>query len=170
MARSRTARTMPRRQRVWARQIGTLSPAAGTGSRAQASLDTQFATEFGTTRLPVGTTIGGILVQWQDSQLIARVGTTDHLTFGIGLFDETTAAEVPLPRSEPHANWMWRLQVPSDGGTNTGSSTKFQGGPVRVKAMRRIEALNQRPWFVVENFGSTTYDVAYDISMLLILP
>jgi len=162
---------MPRRQKVWARQLGTLTVAAGTGSRAQASLDTQFATEYGTTRLPVGTTIGGIIFQWQHTQLITRVGSTDHMTIGIGTFDETTAAETPAPESAPHADWMWRYLLPSSSASGaTGSSTGFLGGPVRLKAQRKISELGVRPWLVAENFGSTTYDLWYDVALLLLLP
>jgi len=168
MARTRQ-RSMPRRQRVWARQTGTFSPAAN--DRAQASLDSQFSTEYGTTRLPVGTTIGGLVIHYQSTQTSARAGDTDAFWLGIGVFDESTAVDVPNPYSEPHADWMWRQQVPTQ--TADGSTTSpvlACGGPVRVKSMRKIAELNLRPWLVVHNFGSTTVDFHYDVSLMLLLP
>jgi hypothetical protein len=165
----RTTRSAPLRQRVWARQLGTISLAAS--ARGQASLDTQFATEYGTTRLPVGTTIGGIIVQYQAVQLIARAASTDALVGGIGLFDETTATETPDPRDDPHADWMWRLLIPTQSAAGSVvSPTLASGGPLRIKAMRKVSELNVRPWMVFRNDGTTTWDIKYDISLLLMLP
>ena len=167
--RSRTARRMPSRQRVWARQIGTMSPLAN--ARAQASLDTQFATEYGTTRLPVGTTVAGLLVQFATTQLIDKVSSTDTITMGIGLFDETTATETPDPLDSPHSDWMWRLQMGHEAGADASQSTFTSlGGPIRVKAMRKVSELNVRPWFIVRLAGNTTVDISYDISLMLLLP
>jgi len=88
---------------------------------------------------------------------------------GIGLFDESTAAQTPSPVSEPHADWMWRYMIPSDGGTNTFSSSEA-GEPIRVKAQRKVSELNLRPWLIAENFGITTWDIFYDVSLMLLLP
>jgi len=172
MATRRHSRTMPRRQRVWARQLGSISLTGVVGNRGQASLDTQFATEFGTTRLPVGTTIGGIIVQYQSVQTAARAGTTDHYVIGIGVFDETTATETPSPVSDPHADWMWRLNVPI-AGTASGycvSTTESVQGPIRVKAQRKLHEMGDRPWMVVQQVGTTPVDLVYDIGLMLLLP
>jgi len=170
MARStRPRRTMPTRQRVWARQLGTVSLAAS--ARGQASLDTQFATEYGTTRLPVGTTIGGIVLQYQAVQLIARAASTDTLVAGIGCFDETTATETPDPRDDPHADWMWRHVIPTQSAAGSVvSSTLNNGDALRLKSMRKISELNIRPWLIFRNNGTTTWDIAYDVSLMLMLP
>jgi hypothetical protein len=160
---------MPRRQRVWARQLGTISLAAS--ARGQASLDTQFATEYGTTRLPVGTTIGGIVLQYQAVQLIARAASTDTLVAGIGVFDETTAAETPDPRDDPHADWMWRHQIPTQSAAGSVVATSLTAGDaLRLKSMRKIAELNLRPWLIFRNNGTTTWDIAYDVSLMLMLP
>jgi len=165
----RPARQLPRRARAWATQTGTFSPAAN--GRAQASLDSQFSTEYGTTRLPIGTTIGGIIVSYMSTQSSARGGSTDAFWLGIGVFDETTAVDVPNPYSEPHADWMWRQQVPTQTATGTTTSPVLSSGnPVRVKAMRKIDELNLRPWLVVHNFGTTTVDFHYDVRLMLLLP
>jgi len=146
-----------------------MSPAAS--GRSQASLDTQFATEYGTTRLPVGTTIGGLVVFYQAVQLISRASSTDTLVFGIGLFDETTAAETPDPRDDPHADWMWREQVPTQSAAGAVVSPVLaSGGPIRVKSQRKVSELGLRPWFVVRDNGTTTFDIAYDIALMLLLP
>jgi len=166
-----TRRTMPRRKRIWARQLGSLALPQSTGGRAQASLDTQFATEYGTTRLPVGTTIGGILIHYISTQPAARGAANDHFTVGVGVFDETTATETPAPEADPHADWMWRLVIPASATSGyTLSSTESIAGPVRVKAQRKISELGERPWLVAENFGAVAYDFWYDVSLLLLLP
>ena len=171
MARQRTRlRTVAqRRKRVWARQDMTLSPVSP--GRAQGDLGSEFSSEMGTTHLPVGSTIGGILLEWQSVQLIARASSTDHAVMGIICVDEATATETPSPVADPHADWMYRVLVPTGAAAGTTYSTfEAMGGPVRVKAQRKCEELGSHLWLIVETVGTTTYDFTVETSVLMLLP
>jgi len=159
---------MPRRARTWARTTGTISTT--DNAQGQASLDTQFATEYGTTRLPIGTTIGGLLVDFQAVQTEARAAATDALWMGIYVVDEPTTPSDD-PYNDVHADWMWRQQIPTQSATGSVASPFLaRGEPVRIKSMRKIDDLGKRPWFVVYQFGTTSFDIHYSISLMLLLP
>jgi hypothetical protein len=160
----------PRRKRVWARNDEVISavPAGGTAI----DLLSDFFTAYGTTNAPPGVTIGGVLLDLSVVQTNARASSTDDLKFGIIVASESTAAQVPVPSAEPHADWMWYQSIPAPGAAAGASFSTAQalGGPIRIRARRRMDELGMRLWFVADSNGLTAYDLLVSTSVLLIMP
>lgn len=163
-------RRAPRRGRVWARDFTSFSPIAAAGS-ARDLINTYF-TAYGTTNAPPGSTVGGIMLDFVLVQTNARAASEDHVTLGIIVTNEVTAAEVPRPDTEPHADWLWWQQLPAPGAAAGASYSTAQvlGGPIRIRAKRRIQELGQHLWLVAVPTGLTTYSMTTATSTLMLMP
>ena len=91
---------------------------------------------------------------------------------GIIVADEKTAAEVPRPASDPHADWLWYQFFAAPGAASGAqySTASVMSGPIRIRSRRRMDELGMHLWLVAELVGLTTYDVRYQASTLLIMP
>jgi len=89
-----------------------------------------------------------------------------------GIIEIATAAEVARPVAEPHADWMWYQSIPAPGAAAGASFSTAQalGGPIRIRARRRMDELGMRLWFVADSNGLTAYDLLVSTSVLLIMP
>ena len=175
MPRTRTSRSRAippslRRKRVWARDLSIATPVAGAGTAFD--LMTDFRTAAGIAANPPGITVGGLLVDFNLVQTSARAATTDGVTIGVIVTNETVAGEVERPTTDAHADWMWWQFVgASTAATGTGYSTfDALGGPLRLRSRRRMDELGMRLWMVVQPTGLTTWDWTHQVSTLLIMP
>ena len=158
-----------RRSRVWARHNQIVSPVAA--GNATDILNSYF-TAYGTTNAPPGVTIGGVMLDYGVVQTSTRVSSTDGLNIGLIVTNEDVPAQVPTPAVDIHADWMWWQWLPAPGSASGASSSTFNslGGPLRLKSRRRMQELGQRLWLVWQADGTTTYDVRFRTSTLLLMP
>jgi len=169
----RTRRTsVVRRKRSWARiQVAS----AGVGQDGIAlDLGAGFSAEMGTLHLPVGVTIGGILLDAVFRRADAATDpATSQLQFGVIVAQEPDQAEVPRPLTEPHADWMWTQMVgfPASSAGELVSTFQVLGGPIRIRSRRKAEELGEHLWLVLQGYDiAPTFDVQVFASVLLILP
>jgi hypothetical protein len=146
----------------------TSVPAAGSAI----DLLADYQTAAGILAPPPGVTVGGVLLDLSVVQTSARASSTDDLKFGIIVASEATAAQVPVPSAEPHADWMWYQSIPAPGAASGASFSTAQvlGGPIRIRARRRMDELGMHLWFAADSNGLTTYDMLISTSVLLIMP
>ena len=131
-----------------------------------------FATEYGTTHLPVGSTIGGIMLDFGMVQLDTRASSTDGVALGIICVDEDTVAEVARPLPNEHSDWMWYQWLPAPGPAAGAqfSTAAALGGPIRIRSQRKCEELGSHLYLVAQTDGLTTYDFHVFTSTLVLLP
>lgn len=161
-----------RRKRVWARVQEASLGVDQTG--AVINLGAGFQADMGTTHLPPGITIGGILLDMAFERATAATdAATSQLQIGVGVFDEPTPAEVPRPLDEPHADWMWQQMIAFPAPTAGALTSTFDrlGGPIRIRAKRRAEEINQDLYLVLQGYDiAPTFNVQVFASALLLLP
>ena len=126
---------------------------------------------MGTTVVPPGSTVGGILLDF--GLEVTTAPTTGGAGFYIGILvtSETVPGEVESPFTDPHADWMW-YQFVSLAGSAVGdrlSTFDVMGGPIRIRSKRRMEEVGQRFYLIVEPFD-VEFDARFVASSLLILP
>jgi len=171
MARSVRRNTLvsPRRKRIWARDEAVLDLTGAASAAVELGAD--FSATLGTTRLPLGSTIGGIRLDLTVVQNGALATPDDGLLLGIIAVNETVAGEVETPGADPHADWMWWQWIPAPGAAAGRRNTWERGtGTIEVRSKRKLEELGTRLWIVGENVGVTTYDVNVYASTLILLP
>jgi len=121
-----------------------------------------------------GWTVGGVLLDFNLVQTSTRSSSDDGVTLGLIVASEETAAEVPLPNDPQgaYADWIWRTFIGSPGAASGSSISTFQalGGPVRAKAMRRMDEVGMNLYLVAQSIGLTTYSLPYQSSALMIMP
>lgn len=133
-----------------------------------------FAADMGTTHLPPGVTIGGVLLDMAFSRAAAATDpATSQLQVGVLVDAAPAPADVPRPLDQPHADWMWQQMIafPSPSvGANTSTFDRL-GGPIRIKARRRCEEINQDLFLVLQGYDiAPTFNVQIFASVLLLLP
>lgn len=161
-----------RRKRVWARvQEASLGV---TQDGAVINLGAGFQADMGTTHLPPGITIGGLLLDMSFERATAATdAATSQLQIGVIVADEPTAAEVPRPLTEPHADWMWQQMIAFPSPTAGALTSTFDriGGPIRIRSKRRAEEINQDLYLVMQGYDiAPTFNVNVFASALLLLP
>jgi len=163
--------TGQKRKRIWARTqgLGTI-PAAG--GKLTLDLGAQFAAEYGTSRLPVGSTIGGILLDYVIQRDGAEAAPVSAVLMGVIVTDEDTPADLPFPVTDKHVDWMyWNLiNVPSTAVDATTSPWDTMGRPMSIRSKRRMDELGMHLWLIMESFGPDTYTVRITSSVLILLP
>lgn len=163
---------MPRRKRVWARDQTFTAGVDQTGTAI--ALGTSFQASMGTAHLPPGITIGGILMDLTAERATAATdAAASQLQVGIIVADEPTAAEVPRPLDEPNADWMWQQMIGFPAPTAGALTSTFDriGGPIRIRAKRRAEEVNQDLYLVFQGYDvAPTFDIQVFTSVLLLLP
>jgi len=124
------------------------------------------------THLPVGITVAGILIDFSLVQTSARASSTDGVTLGIGVFEEETVAQVQTPAVNMHDDWMWWQWIGAPGAATGSQVSTFEaiGGPIHVRAKRRVEELGSNLWCVPQASGTTTYDMRIRTSALMLMP
>lgn len=171
MVRRRATRTMPRRKRSWARDEVDLS--AITEAGIATDLAAAWVADYGTNSLPPGITVGGVLLDLAVTRQGASVVENAGLHMGIIATNETTEAQVPRPLTDLHADWMWweMIALPSLNDDVVTSSWETRGGPISIKARRRLDEIGMRLWVVFQaSNASGDYSVRYTSSALMILP
>jgi hypothetical protein len=175
MPRTRTSRSQlisraQRRKRVWGRDDSVATPLAGAGTAFDLLAD--FQTAAGILAPPPGVTVGGVLLDFNLVQTSARSSSTDGVTVGIIVTNEGTAAEVPRPTTDAHADWMWWQFIGAPGAAAGANESTFRaiGGPIRIRARRRMDELGMHLWMVVQPSGLTTYDWSHHSSTVLLMP
>jgi len=158
---------------VWARR--QFSDASLSTTVEAFDLLSDFTGELGITATLPGTTIGGILLDYSIRQETEASGAnTDALFMGIRVVQEATLSAVDGPLAEQHDDWMWyqMFNGSASGATDklTHSSCDALGGPVHIRAKRRMDELGMRLVVVFEAVGSSTYSVRLSTSTLLLLP
>jgi len=164
--------TSTRRKRVWARQQ---SAALDVGTDGLAiDLATGFTAEMGTTHLPVGLTIGGIMLDFSVARVIAGTdAASSQLHFGVICVDEDVEGEVQRPLTDPHADWLWWQQIsfPVVAVGTQVSTWDTAGGPLRMRARRKCEELGSHLWIVFQGYDiAPTFDIQFTSSVLMLLP
>lgn len=131
-----------------------------------------WASAYGTNTAPPGTTIGGVLLDFNLVQLAARAADTDGVYLGLLVTNEATASEIPDPFADSTADWMWRQWIPCPGAADGDeySTATALGGPIRIRAKRRMDEIGMRLWLRMSPIGTTTYAGRLAASTLLILP
>jgi len=105
-------------------------------------------------------------------QTNARAAAEDGLFVGIIVPSEPTQLEVPRPIGEPHADWMWYQYIPAPGaaaGASVSTAVTL-GGPLRLRAKRRMDEIGMHLWLVAQPQGLTAYDTQFVSSTLLMMP
>jgi len=163
-------RRAPRRSRVWARRRVVSDPPAAAGTALDLLAD--FKTDAGIAGNLPGITVGGVLLDLVFTQTNARATSDDGTMVGIIVAQEPTAAEVPRPDTERHADWMWYQWVPAPGAAAGASFSTFSsiGGPIRIRSRRKMQEVGERLWLVLQPVGLTTVDVTVSASTLLLMP
>jgi len=159
-----------RRKRVWARNTTAID--GGVAAGVASDLLAGFQTAAGLLAPPPGVTIGGILLDYTIVQTNARAAAEDGLFVGIIVTSEPTQLEVPRPIGEPHADWMWYQYIPAPGaaaGASVSTAVTL-GGPLRLRAKRRMDEIGMHLWLVAQPQGLTTYDTQFVSSTLLMMP
>jgi len=131
-----------------------------------------FTGELGITATLPGTTIGGILLDYSITQEDTRAASTDALFMGIRVVQEATLSTVDGPLTEQHADWLWYEMISftaPTAGLSQGTTTSL-GGPLRIRAKRRMDEMGMRLAIVFEAVGTTTYSARISSSTLLLLP
>jgi len=131
-----------------------------------------FTGELGITATLPGTTIGGIMLDYSITQEVTRNASTDALFMGIMITQEATLSTVDGPLAEQHHDWMWYEMISFPGttaGTSVGTASTL-GGPLRIRAKRRMDELGMGLTLVFEAVGATTYSARISSSTLLLLP
>jgi len=169
----RRAPQAQRRKRIWARR--NFSDASLATTPEAFDLLSDFTGELGITAIPPGLTIGGILLDYQIRQETEASGAnTDALFMGIRVIQEATLSAVDGPLAEQHHDWMWyqMFNGSASGATDklTHSSADALGGPLRIRARRRMDEIGMRLAIVFEAIGSSTYSVRISSSVLVIMP
>jgi len=160
-----------RRKRVWARDFSELNAITDAGTAVQ--LSTDFETAMGTAHLPVGLTIGGIMLDFVASRVAAGADPESFLQIGVICTDEDTAAQVPRPLTDQHADWMWWQMIgfPAPGADSVTSTFQAMGGPLRVRSKRKCTELGTDLWLVAQASDAVgTYDFLVNASTLMLLP
>jgi len=165
--------TQPARKRVWARR--NFSDASLTTTVETFDLLSDFTGELGITATLPGTTIGGILMDYHIfQQAEAGAADTDALFMGIRVSQEATLSTVDGPLAEQHADWMWyQMFGGSASGVTDGlsySSARDLGGPVHIRAKRRMDEMGMKLTVSFEAVGAATYSIRLSTSVLLLLP
>ncbi len=170
----RARATRARRSRVWARQDRVLTGVGQTGTAQDLALGFQLDAGYNTTHLPVGVTIGGILLDFTASRVTAGTNvTTSQLMIAIICVDESDPTDVERPLDHPHADWMWYQTVSFPAVAAGTSVSTFQsiGGPLRIRARRKCQELGSHLFIVAQGFDiAPTFDFSYTSSVLLMLP
>ena len=165
-------RAQVRRKRVWARRQGLVAGIGATGTVV--NLGEDFSADMGTTHLPPGVTVGGVLLDLACARATAATDSaSSQLQLGILVDSAATPADVPRPVDMPHADWMWDQMISFPAPTAGALTSTFDriGGPIRVRSKRRIEEINQDLWLVLQGIDPTpTFDVRIFVSTLLLLP
>ena len=168
--RGRTTRTavrqMPRRRLVWSRTRSVFVGVGTTGDGVDLLTNFRTAGEYGAQ--PLGVTITRVRGR------IILTETTGVLTndfFGLGLIVEdrnSTAAEVPKPFADEHADWLaWMpfSRVGQDGITGT-----FNSWEIDVRSQRRMDEVGQTLWLTMDAAVTSTWSATVVLSVLLKLP
>lgn len=95
------------------------------------------------------------------------------LHVGIIATNEVTEAQVPRPLTDLHADWMWwgMIAFPDLADDVETSSWETRGGPLQIRAKRRLDEIGMRLWVVFQaSNASGDYSVRYTSSALMILP
>jgi len=120
-------------------------------------------------------TVGGILLDYGITQETeAGAASTDALFMGIKVVQEATLTTVDGPLAEQHQDWMWYQMFL---GSTTGATDALRytsadtlGGPLRIRAKRRMDEIGMRLVICFEAVGASTYSVRISSSVLLIMP
>jgi len=165
-----TRRSAPTRKRIWARR--NFSDAALSTTVETFDLLSDFTGELGITATLPGTTVGGIMLDYSITQEVTRAASTDALFMGIRVFQEATLSSVDGPLAEQHDDWLWyqMISFPNVTAGLTSSTSDVLGGPLRIRAKRRMDEMGMRLGLVFEAIGSTTYSCRISSSTLLLLP
>lgn len=129
--------------------------------------------DYGTNSLPPGITVGGVLLDLAATRQGASVVENTGLHVGIIATNEVTEAQVPRPLTDLHADWMWwgMISFPSLNDDVVTSSWDVRGGPLQIRAKRRLDEIGMRLWVVFQaSNASGDYSVRYTSSTLMILP
>jgi len=157
---------------VWARR--QFSDASLSTTVESFDLLSDFTGELGITATLPGTTIGGILLDYNiQQQTEASAASTDALFMGIRVAQEATLSTVDGPLAEQHADWMWYQMFPGSATLADSprlSSAEALGGPVHIRAKRRMDEMGMKLVVSFEAVGSATYSVRLSTSVLLLLP
>lgn len=153
------------------RDDGILTPVTG-GTATDLMADYRLAR--GILMNDPGWTVGGVLLDFNLVQTSVRSSSDDGVGLGLIVASEETAAEVPLPYDPQgsYADWIWRTFIGSPGSASGSSVSTFQalGGPVRAKAMRRMDEVGMNLYLVAQAIGLTTWSLPYNSSALMIMP
>ena len=152
-----------RRKRIWARRTVTEASLAG-GATAHSLLLAGFEMEYGAQL--IGCTVARVRMT-----LTLDVGANagNGLLFGIRVATVDQVSDLAVaptygPGSRSHADWMtWGLIAPRSSDTHYSESYD-------VRAMRKIDELNQTLVLSVENPGLGTVTWGGAISVLVMLP
>lgn len=169
---ARGLRQQVRRKRVWARLQEASLGVDQTGSVVD--LGAGFAADMGTTHLPPGVTVGGVLLDFAFARATAATDdATSQLQVGVIVDTAPAPADVPRPLDLPHADWMWQQMIAFPAPTAGALTSTFDrlGGPIRIKARRRVEEINQDLFLVLQGYDiAPTFNVQVFASVLLLLP
>jgi len=158
------------RKRVWARR--NFSDAALSTTVESFNLLSDFTGELGITATPPGVTVGGLLLDYSITQEDTRAASTDALFMGIRVAQEATLSTIDGPLAEQHADWLWYEMVSFSAptaGLSVGTVASL-GGPLRIRAKRRMDEIGMTLVIVFEAVGTTTYSARISSSTLLIMP
>jgi len=120
-------------------------------------------------------TVGGILLDYHILQATEAGGAdTDALVMGIRVSQEATLSAIDGPLAEQHQDWMWYQTF---GGSASGvtdgirySTADSLGGPLRIRAKRRMDEIGMKLTLTFEAVGASTYSARIVSSVLLIMP
>jgi hypothetical protein len=169
---SRSTRRSPvvRRKRSWARSDESYTALAAATNQVT-DLCADWASAYGTNTAPPGTTVGGVLLDFSLRNNAARTAATDGVYLGLIVTNETSSTEIPDPFGDATADWIWRQWIPAALASGEGFDTATAlGGPIRIRAKRRMDEIGMRLWLRMSPIGTTAYSGRLAASTLLILP
>jgi hypothetical protein len=160
-----------RRKRVWARENFVATP-SNAGDLTDLLGD--YKTRRGITSIEPGCTVGGVLLDFQVVQTNGRAAPGDGFNLGVIVEHSDPAAGVPMPATTAglHADWMWMQWIGSPGLAADSSTGTFEvlGGPIRIRAMRRMDEVGMNLFLALQSTGLTAYRVTGTVSTLLLMP
>jgi len=153
-----------RRKLIWARHI---TENAAMTNPQQIDLLDEFRTVNGGAQ-PIGSTVTRVVISYAQARVAASAVAGSGVIVGL-IVAPTIAAQVPLPVTQPHEDWMyWKYLRYWDAGRASQGQAAWD---FDVRSQRKMAELGQTLWFVAQAqpfVATDTFSLA--ASVLLRLP